>query len=182
MSSRYIIRVRLSILFFTLLSLAVASLNSANARFAIVLRDRARSDNIDSDFQLLQSNILFSMFITAILTAATTIYGTVLAAYPRLLQEENGIFRGYIRLQTILALTTINTGGYLASRVRGFQPSFEKFGVNDSIPYYSLMYYGGVAQAVSESVLFLFAIAIYDSVAERHSNLWLILRSFQIID
>ncbi|KAK3314046.1 hypothetical protein B0H66DRAFT_607285 [Apodospora peruviana] len=41
----------------------------------------------------------------------------------------------------------IATGSYLADHVHGFYTSFEKFDTHGSIPYYSLMYYEGVAQA-----------------------------------
>jgi hypothetical protein len=47
----------------------------------------------------------------------------------------------------------IATGGFLADQVHGFQTSFEKFRANDSIPYYSMIYYGGVAQAAYGSAL-----------------------------
>lgn len=61
--------------------------------------------------------------------------------------------------QIVLAFIMIATGGYLADHVHGFYNSFEKFGTHDSIPYYSLMYYGGVAQAAYGSAL-VFAITV----------------------
>lgn len=53
----------------------------------------------------------------------------------------------------------IVTGAYLADHVQGFQTSFEKFGANDRIPYYRIMYYGGIAQAAYGSVLVFLGIA-----------------------
>lgn len=54
----------------------------------------------------------------------------------------------------------IATRGFLADYVYGFYTSFEKFGTHDSIPYYSLMYYGGVAQAAYGSVLVFLTITV----------------------
>ncbi|KAK8093249.1 uncharacterized protein PG998_014650 [Apiospora kogelbergensis] len=147
MSSKYMIRIRISILFLTLLSLAIAILNSAHARFAVILRDRARSDYanttaaiLDNKFLSLQSNILIDTIITALAMAA--------------------ILPTYATSQLVLAFVMIGTGGYLADQVQGFQPSFKRFSANDAVPYYSMMYYGGVAQAGYGSVLILFAITV----------------------
>lgn len=49
MSTQYLIQTRLTILFFTLLLLAIAGLHTANVHFSIVLRDRARSNYISTD-------------------------------------------------------------------------------------------------------------------------------------
>jgi len=169
MSSEYMIRIRLTILFFTLLSLAVASLNSANARFAVILRDRARSDYIntsdsilDDNFQSLQSSILKDavVLVTAVATAAFAICGAVITVHPKWLGEYSWIPQRYASVQVILAIFMIAAGGYLADHVHGFQTSFEKFGANDSISYYGMMYYGGVAQAAYGSVLVVLAITV----------------------
>ena len=160
MSSEHMIRVRLTILFFTLLSLGVAGLSSANAHFAVILRDRARSDYIntsdgilDNKFQSVQSSVLINAVITAIPTTAFAIYGATIAVHPRWFRDHDAILVTYAILQVILAFAMIATGASLADGVHGYQTSFEKFGANDSIPYYSTMYYGGVAQAAYGSVL-----------------------------
>ena len=153
--------VRLTIPFFTLLSLAVAILSSANARFAAILRDRARSDYINTadgvlnNIQLLQSHILPDAVITAIATATFAIYGVVITVHPRWLRETT-----YAFLQVVVALLMIITGGYLADGVCSSQKLFERFGANDGIPYYGIMYYGGVAQAAYGSVLVFVAITV----------------------
>jgi hypothetical protein len=54
----------------------------------------------------------------------------------------------------------IATGSFLVDGVHGFYTPFEKFGTHDSIPYYSLMYYGGVAQVANGSVLVFLAIIV----------------------
>lgn len=160
MSSEHMIRVRLTILFFSLFSLGIAGLNSANARFAVVLRDRARSDYtntsngiLDNQFQTLQSAVLIDTVATALLSVAFAIYGALVAFFPTRLRNHVVL---YIHL--ILAVVMIGTGGYLADHVHGFQTSFEKFGAKDGIPYYSIVYYGGVAQAAYGSVLIFAAI------------------------
>ena len=66
----------------------------------------------------------------------------------------------FIVAQVILAFIMIGTGAFLADQVHGFYTSFEKFGTHDSIPYYSLMYYGGVAQAAYGSVLVFLTITV----------------------
>ncbi|KAG4426968.1 hypothetical protein IFR05_017549, partial [Cadophora sp. M221] len=93
MSSQYGTRTRLTILFFTLLSLVVASLNWANTHFSIILRDRARSNYINTtngflnnNFSKLQSNALKVMVFTALTTTAFAIYGAVIAVHPRWLR------------------------------------------------------------------------------------------------
>jgi hypothetical protein len=95
MSSRYVIRIRLTILFFALLSLAVAGLNLANAHFSVILRDRARSDYInttdcilDYNFQELQSTVLTGTVLVAIATTAFPIYGAVIVVYPTWLRDN----------------------------------------------------------------------------------------------
>jgi hypothetical protein len=167
MSSQYLIRTRLTILFFTLLSLAVTGLNSANAHFSIILRDRARSDYIntangilDNNFQKLQSNALIVTVFMAITTTAVIIYGAVIAIHPRWLRDHKGTMYAFAVAQVVLAFIMIAAGGYLADQVHGFYTSFDKFGTQDSIPYYSLMYYGGVAQAAYGSVLVFLTITV----------------------
>jgi len=86
--------------------------------------------------------------------------GAVIVAHPRWLHDHEGILPTYAASQVVLAFVMIVTGGYLADQVQGFQPSFKRFSANDVVPYYSTMYYGGVAQASYGSVLILFAITV----------------------
>jgi hypothetical protein len=167
MSSEYMIRTRLTILSFTLLSLAVASLSSAKARFAVILRDRARADYIntgdgilDNKFQSLQNEILSATVVTAVATGAFAIYGAVITVHPRWLREHKGILLAYAVIQAIPGFVMVVTGGLVADHVHGFQTSFEKFGANNNIPYYSIMYYGSVAEAAYGAVLIFLCIAV----------------------
>ena len=163
MSSEYMIRARLTILVCTLLSLAVAILSSAKARFAFVLRDRVRSDYIntvddilDNRFQSLQNGILSTTAFMAVAAGAFAIYGVVIMVHSRWLREEKFTLQAYAGIETMLGFVMIVTGGVVASNVQGFQTSFEKFGANK---HYDIMYYGGIAEAAYGSVLVVLAIA-----------------------
>ncbi|KAJ5873081.1 uncharacterized protein N7529_005434 [Penicillium soppii] len=70
------IRMRLAILFLSITWLVLASLSSATVRFAVVLRDCARSDLVTSSdsildiaFQNLMYNVVEAMVIVALISA-----------------------------------------------------------------------------------------------------------------
>jgi hypothetical protein len=109
---------------------------------------------------VLQSHILIVTVITGVATGAFAIYGAVITVHPRWLRELESILLVYGVFQIILAFVMIVTGGYVADHVHGFQTSFKKFGANDSIPYYGIIYYGGVAQATYGSVLVFLSITV----------------------
>ena len=69
----------------------------------------------------------------------------MIIVYSRWLRENESILLIYAIFQIILAFIMIITGGYLTNRIYSFETSFEKFGVNDNILYYSMIYYRGVA-------------------------------------
>ncbi|KAJ9137676.1 hypothetical protein NKR23_g9018 [Pleurostoma richardsiae] len=155
MPTQHLIRTRLTVLFFTLLSLAVAGLNSAIAHFLLDLRDRVRSDS----FQTLQ-NCVIATVLMATATTAFAIYGTVIAVHPRWVREHNVVWSKFTAAQITLGFCMIIVGACLASVVHGFDTPFETFGYYDSIPHYSLMYYGSVAQAAYGSFLGFLAITV----------------------
>jgi uncharacterized membrane protein (DUF485 family) len=131
------------------------------------LRDRARSDYIntadgilDNNFQELQSNALIVTVLTALANGAFIIYGVVIAVHPRWLRDHEETLYVFAIAQIVLAFIMVITGGILADNVHGFYTSFEKFGTHDNIPYYSLMYYGGVAQAAYGSILVFLTITV----------------------
>ena len=160
MASEHMIRLRLIILPFTLVSLAIALLSSANAYFAVILRDRVRSDFInttddilDNKFQSIQSSVLIYEAFAALGSSLIAILGAVIMVYTGLLRLlRDNCF--YCLLLLVPALVMITLGGCVTDQVHGYQTSFEKFDANDSIPYYDIMYYGGVAQAAYGSALF----------------------------
>ena len=161
-----------------MLSLALATLDSAMAHFAVVLRDRAKSNYVNTtdgilndNFRKLQKDVLACNICMMVAATAFAIFGAVIAVHPRGPQKytENLI---YPILQTIVSLIALVTGGYVADHVHGFQTSFKKFGANDSIPYYGVMYYGGVTQAAYGSLFFFLAIslAVVSSRDHRHTS------------
>lgn len=114
-------------MFLAILSLCIAGLNSVNAHFAIVLRDRARTDYIntadgflDDAFQALQGKIFADTVATAIFTTIFFIYGVVVAARPRWISDYDDTLTTFAILQFLVAFAMLVTGGYLADHVHGF--------------------------------------------------------------
>ena len=147
-------RNRFFIIFLSITSLAIASLSSATAHFATVLRDRAKFDlvtpshaSLDITFQKLMENVLQDMVIVALISTLFSIFGVVLVIHPKW-QQENCYLRKYYGLfQLFVGLTVLSIGAYAASRVRGFQTAFSIFDSEGHFPYYNTMYYGAVSQA-----------------------------------
>lgn len=90
---------RLAILFLTIVRLVFAGLNSANARFAIVLRDQARThlinsvDAISNDtFRSLMQDVLVDVVVVALASVIFTIFGAVTAIYLRWLRGNNAAY------------------------------------------------------------------------------------------
>ncbi|OQE10055.1 hypothetical protein PENFLA_c097G06750 [Penicillium flavigenum] len=144
---------RLVILFLTITWLAVASLSSATVHFAVVLRDRAKSELVtpsdsilDITFQNLMDNVIDGMVIVALVSALFSIFGLVLVIYPKWLQENCTARFYYSYIQIVVSVIVLSLGGWIACRVHGFQTSFEFFD-RGHIPYYKIMYYGSVGEA-----------------------------------
>lgn len=83
------------ILFLAITWLALACLSSASVRFAVVPRDRAKSDLVNSSdsilditFQSLVDNVVMSMVVVTLVSALFSIFGSVLVIYPKRLQED----------------------------------------------------------------------------------------------
>ncbi|KAI1829217.1 hypothetical protein DTO027I6_9885 [Penicillium roqueforti] len=154
------IRMRLVIIYLTITWLALASLSSATVHFAVVLRDRAKSDLVtpsdsilDITFQNLMDNVVDGMVIAALVSALFSIFGLILVVHPKWLQENCAARFYYGCIQIVVGMIVLSLGGWIASRVHGFQTFFDFFGGEDHIPYYKFMYYGSVGQAVFGSLL-----------------------------
>jgi hypothetical protein len=87
---------RLAIAFLAIIGLAFTSLNSAIARFAVILRDRAKADIItpnrsisDKTFRNLMDNVLVDVLIAAVISTSFAITGAVLTGHPRWLREQD---------------------------------------------------------------------------------------------
>ncbi|KAI3326497.1 hypothetical protein HD806DRAFT_551545 [Xylariaceae sp. AK1471] len=157
--------IQLGILSQAIIGLVIAGLNSANAHFAIILRDRARSGLItsvstisDIAFISLMQKILVDTVVTTIICA---IFAVIIVTRPILLQDFNKNWTWLCGSQIILELVLVITGGYLAGHVNGFQTSFDQFGGDENLPYYNIMYYGGVAQAAYGALVIVLLLCIY---------------------
>jgi hypothetical protein len=89
------VRMRLIIISLTVTWLALASLSSATVHFAVVLRDRAKSDLVtlsgsilDLTFQNLMDDVVDGTVIAALVSALFSIFGLILVVYPKWLQEK----------------------------------------------------------------------------------------------
>ena len=154
------IRMRLVILFLTITWLALAGLSSATVRFAVILRDRAKSDLVTSSdsildiaFQNLMDNVVVGMVIVALVSALFSIFGFVLVIYPKWLQENCTARFYYSCIQIVVSLIVLSLGGYVASHVHSFQTSFVFFDSDGHFPYYNIIYYRAVGQAAFGSLL-----------------------------
>jgi len=168
MFSEYKISNRITILFFTILSLIIAILNSVGAFFAVTLLYQTRTEFNDNKYKGPASDdfgtliyILIGVLITAVVTTILAIYGAVISVHPSWLhRHENSIIPTYAFSQMIQAAILIVTGGYLTEHVSGLQPSFKRYTGNNGILYSSVMCYGGIAQAVYGSLFIFFCITI----------------------
>ncbi|OQD78003.1 hypothetical protein PENANT_c101G08340 [Penicillium antarcticum] len=163
-----VIRMRLAILFLATTWLAVASLSSATARFATVLRDRAMSDIINANdavlditFRTLMGNVQDCMVIVALISALFSIFGIALVIHPRWLQQDCKFQLYYGCIQLAVSLAVLSLGGYVASHVHGFRTCFEFFDSEDRFPYYKIMYYGAVGQAAFGSLVVIMSLACF---------------------
>jgi hypothetical protein len=91
--------------FLTITWLARASLSSSTVRFAVVLRDRAKSDLVtlsgsilDLTFQNLMDDVDDGTVIAALVSTLFSIFGLILVVYPKWLQEKYAarFYYGYI--------------------------------------------------------------------------------------
>ncbi|KAJ5144504.1 hypothetical protein N7476_005072 [Penicillium atrosanguineum] len=150
----HMIRRRLIIFALAIIGLAFASLNAANACFAVILRDRATSalfapgDQVaDNTFADLMNQVLKSTVIASIGSAVIAVFGAMLAARLAWLRNHDcpWIFYGCCHLA--LSVFLLVMGAWIIFHVRGFKPFFERFSGDGNVPYYNMMFYGGVGQA-----------------------------------
>lgn len=162
----YSIRLRLLLLFCAIAWLSIASFSSATAHFSITLRDYARSDYIRAEdpllpisFEKIMTQILICIVIEAIPSALMSVFGIVLMVHPRLPQDNKVTATYFACLQFLLSILVLIVGGYVADSIQGYQTLFEKFDVRAShLPYYSMMYYGGIGEAVFGSLVIILSL------------------------
>jgi hypothetical protein len=158
------IRMRHVIISLTITWLALAGLSSVTVHFAVLLRDRAESDLVtpsdsilDITFENLMDYIVDGMVIAALVSALFSIFGFDLVIYPKWLQENCAARFYYGCFQVVVSMIVLSLGGWIASRVHGFQTSFEFFN-RSHIPYYKVMYYGSVGQAAFGSLVIIMSL------------------------
>jgi hypothetical protein len=129
-----LIRMRLVILSLTITWLAIVSLSSATRHFAVVLRDRAKSDLVtpsdsilDKTFQNLMENFVDGMLIVALVSAPFSIFGLDLVIYPMWQQGHCTARFYYGCIQIVVSAIVLSLGGWIASLVHGSPISFEVF-------------------------------------------------------
>jgi hypothetical protein len=112
------IRMHLAFLFLSITWLALAGLSSATVRFAVILRDRAKSDLatssdsiLDITFQNLMDNVVVGMVIVALISALFSIFGIVLAIHPRCLREDRRYRLYYVCTQLVVGFIVLSLGG-----------------------------------------------------------------------
>ncbi|CAG8110316.1 unnamed protein product [Penicillium nalgiovense] len=161
------IPMRLIIISLTVPWLALASLSSATVHFAVVLRDRARSDLVtlsdsilDITFQNLIDNVVDGMVIAPLVSALYSIFGLILVVYPKWLQGKCAARFYYGCIQIVVSMIVLSLGGWIASRVHGFQTFFEFF-ERSPIPYCKIMYYGSVGQAAFGSLVIIMSLVCF---------------------
>ncbi|CDM32741.1 hypothetical protein PROQFM164_S02g002892 [Penicillium roqueforti FM164] len=136
-TSATMIRTCLIIASLTVTWLALTRLNSATVHFAVLLRDCAKSDLVIPSDSILD------------ITFYTLIDNVV---------DENCAARFYYGcIQIVVSIIVLSLGGWIASRVHGFQISFEFFN-RSHILYYKIMYYGSVGQAAFGSLVIIISL------------------------
>lgn len=104
-------------------------------------------------FANLMTNILVGMIVVALSSALLSIFGVVLVAHPRLLRENSVAQYYHGSIQFVLGLVVLSIGGYVADGVHGYQTLFAEFEDRPRhFPYYHVMYYGAISQAVYGSL------------------------------
>ncbi|KAI0450204.1 hypothetical protein F5B21DRAFT_529197 [Xylaria acuta] len=176
-SGKIVTCVRIVRLFVATISLAIAGLSSAEAHFAIILRDRAKSDlpiTIDpvmsNAFISFMSDVLISAVVAALASATCAIVGALVALPPSRLQKYNGGWAIFVGAQLILALFIFVAWEKIADDVAAFQAAFDKFGSNDNLPYYDIIYCGGKAQATYGILMPVFLVMLWFDASVFHGS------------
>jgi ABC-type phosphate transport system permease subunit len=110
-------------------------------------------------FEKTMTQVFDCMVIAAIPSALLSIFGVVLMAHPRLLQDDKATAIYFACTQLILSVVVLFIGGYVANSIRGYQTLFEEFDVRAShLPYYGMMHYGGIGEAVFGSLVIILSL------------------------
>ncbi|KAL2281070.1 hypothetical protein FJTKL_12090 [Diaporthe vaccinii] len=120
---------------------------------AVVFADQSRINDATiakgdqaKEYLALQRSIFYITVISLIVTMLFAMLGLVTTANPKWLGK-------YSICQMIYGLMLVSIGGYVAERVRECEDEFEKLSADSKVSYYSVIYYGHVAQAAYGFVL-----------------------------
>ncbi|KAH8749345.1 hypothetical protein F5883DRAFT_435828 [Diaporthe sp. PMI_573] len=159
MISRYSVRIRLAVVLLSLVSLATAILSSVDALLAGILRDHFRGNQATAGNGSQEIQFLalprFMLCIAVMSAVGATLFGLL-----SFITAINPTWMGkYSTFQTIYGVILVAIGGYAAERVRGCEAQFERLSSRGSMPYYNVIYYGYITQAVYGFVLIVLSLA-----------------------
>ncbi|KAK0612513.1 hypothetical protein B0T17DRAFT_511699 [Bombardia bombarda] len=141
--------------------LAVSGLNAANYYFANRFKNQAREALVTGTvglkiFKDLQESVINVTAASIAFSIISALYGLFIAAKPsELAKKGNNRAFYYTVTHAILFFALIVLGAFLANAVHSYQTLYKAFTTN-KVLYYSLLYYGGIGQAVY-SVLVIFS-------------------------
>lgn len=151
-----------------IVGLAISGLNSGIAHFAVVLRDRAKSDLkvpgdsvADLSFKDLMNRTLTAAVLGALASAAFAILGIMLSLCPRQLARQDTSYAVYGLLQFMLGIGLISLRSYVADGLYGHRPLFTRLSRDDEAPSYDIMHYGSFGEAVYGTLVVFVPIATF---------------------
>ena len=101
-------------------------------------------------------DVVDGMVIAALVSALFSIFGFVLVTYLNWLQENCAARFYYWCFEIVVSMIVLSLAGWIASHVRGFQASESSDRYH--IPYYKVMYYGSVGQAILGSLVIIMSL------------------------
>ena len=139
---------------------AIAGLDSAIARFAVVLRDRAESDLAASDnsfadkvFANMMNGVLIFAIFGALASTAFATFGIRLTVSSSRARNSHDAFALFGFIQFFVSIGYVALGGFIADSIHGYRPSFVRFRHPGEISYYEIMYYGAIGEAAFRALV-----------------------------
>ncbi|KAJ5100843.1 hypothetical protein N7456_006895 [Penicillium angulare] len=119
-----VICIRFAIAFLIVIDVAIAGLDSAIARFAVVLRDRAKSDLaasgdsvVDNVFGNLMHRALISAILGALASTGLATFGIVLTVSSSRARQSHGAFTLFGLIQFSVSIGYVALGDFIADTV-----------------------------------------------------------------
>ncbi|KAJ5346193.1 hypothetical protein N7452_004197 [Penicillium brevicompactum] len=146
---------RFAIMFLAVVGLALAGLNSAIARFAVILPERAKFD--------ISHPANPCVLLAALASTLFVITGAVLASLPKRLRDQGKPWVHSRCVLCILGLVIVSTGAHLADTYTASEPPVRCS--DDSFQYYNIMYNGGVFKVAYELLVISMDITAYVAIS-----------------